>query len=36
VVPYSAEAVVLDQSDDDQVTDDQVLNAIYADDDESR
>lgn len=36
LVPYSAEAVVLDQSDDDQVTDDQVLNAIYADDDESR
>ena len=36
LVPSSAEAVVLDQNDDDQVTDDQVLNAIYADDDESR
>jgi hypothetical protein len=36
LVPYSAEAVVLDQSDNDQVTDDQVLSAIYADDDESR
>jgi len=36
LVPYSAEAVVLDQSDQDQVTDDQVLSAIYADDDEDR
>lgn len=31
LVPYSAESVVLG-GDDDQVTDDQVLNAIYADD----
>lgn len=36
LVPYSAEAVVLDQSDNDQITDDQVLSAIYADDDEGR
>ena len=36
LVPYSAEAVVLDQSDSDQVTDDQVLSAIYADEDEGR
>jgi hypothetical protein len=36
LVPYSAESVVLDQSDNDQVTDDQVLNAIYSDDDEGR
>jgi hypothetical protein len=36
LVPYSAEAVVLDQSDTDLVTDDQVLSAIYADDDDSR
>ena len=36
LVPYSAEAVVLDQSDKDQVTDDQVLSAIYADDDEGK
>lgn len=36
LVPYSAEAVVLDQSDNDQVTDDQVLSAIYADEDEGR
>jgi hypothetical protein len=36
LVPYSAETVVLDQSDNDQVTDDQVLSALYADDDEGR
>ncbi len=36
LVPYSAESVVLDQSDNDQVTDDQVLSAIYSDDDEGR
>lgn len=36
LVPYSAEAVVLDQSETDQVTDDQVLSAIYADEDEGR
>lgn len=36
LVPYSAEAVVLDQSDNDQVTDDQVLSAIYADEDEGK
>jgi hypothetical protein len=36
LVPYSAETVVLDQNDNDQVTDDQVLSALYADDDESR
>jgi hypothetical protein len=36
LVPYSAESVVLDQSDNDQVTDDQVLSAIYADDDEGK
>jgi len=36
LVPYSAEAVVLDQSDNDQVTDDQVLSAIYSDEDEGR
>jgi len=34
VVPYSAETVVLDQDqDDNQWTNDQVINAIYADDD---
>jgi hypothetical protein len=36
LAPYSAESVVLDQSDNDQVTDDQVLSAIYSDDDEDR
>jgi hypothetical protein len=36
LVPYSAESVVLDQSDNDQVTDDQVLGALYSDDDEGR
>ena len=36
LVSYSAESVVLDQSDNDQVTDDQVLSAIYSDDDEGR
>jgi len=36
LVPYSAEAVVLDQSDNDQVTDDQVLSALYATDDEGK
>lgn len=36
LVPYSAESVVLDQSDNDQLTDDQVLSAIYSDDDEGR
>lgn len=36
LVPYSAESVVFDQSDNDQVTDDQVLSAIYSDDDEGR
>jgi len=32
LVPYSAEAVVLNQNDGDQITDDQILSAIYADD----
>ena len=37
VVPYSAETVVLDQDqDDNQWTNDQVINAIYADDDEGK
>jgi len=36
LVPYSAESVMLDQSDKDQVTDDQVINAMYADDDEDK
>ena len=37
VVPYSAETVVLDQDqDDNQLTNDQVINAIYTDDDEGR
>jgi len=37
VVPYSAESVVLDQDqDDNQMTNDQVINAIYADDDEGK
>ena len=36
LVPYSAEAVVLDQSDSDPVTDDQVMSAIYADEDEGK
>jgi len=36
LVPYSAEAVVLDQDQDSQLTDDQTLSAIYADDDESK
>jgi len=36
LVPYSAEAVVIDQSDNDQLTDDQVFSAIYADDDEGK
>jgi hypothetical protein len=36
LVPYSAESVVLDQNDSDQLTDDQVLSAIYADDDGGR
>jgi hypothetical protein len=37
VVPYSAEMVVLDQDqDDNQWTNDQVINAIYADDDEGK
>ncbi len=36
LVPYSAESVVLDQGDNDLVTDDQVLSAIYADEDEGR
>jgi len=36
LVPYSAESVVLDQSDNEQLTDDQVLSAIYADDDEGK
>jgi hypothetical protein len=37
VSPYSAEAVVLDQSqNDDQMSDEQVLSTIYADDDEAR
>jgi len=35
--PYSAEAVVLDQDqDDNQMTNDQVINAIYADSDEGK
>ena len=36
LVPYSAEAVVLDQDQDSQLTDDQTLSAIYADDDEGK
>jgi hypothetical protein len=37
LVPYSAEAVVLDQNQgDDQMTDDQVLSTIYADEDEGK
>jgi hypothetical protein len=37
VMPYSAETVVLDQDqDNDQITNDQVINAIYADDDEGK
>jgi len=36
-VSYSAETVVLDQDqDDNQLTNDQVINAIYADDDEGK
>jgi len=36
-VPYSAETVVLDQDqDDNQLTNDQVISAIYVDDDEGR
>jgi hypothetical protein len=35
LVPYSAESVVLDQNQgDDQMTDDQVLNTIYVDDED--
>ena len=36
LVPYSAETVVLDQDQDSQLTDDQTLSAIYADDDEGK
>ena len=37
LVPYSAEAVVLDQDQDNsQLTEDQTLSAIYADDDEGK
>lgn len=36
LVPSSAETVVLDQDQDDQMTNDQVLSAIYADDDEGK
>jgi hypothetical protein len=37
LVPYSAETVVLDQDqDDNQLTNDQVIGAIYADDDEGK
>lgn len=37
LVPYSAETVVLDQDqDDNQLTNDQVINAVYADDDEGK
>ena len=37
LVPYSAESVVLDQDqDDNQITNDQVIGAIYADDDEGK
>jgi len=37
VLPYSAESVVLDQDQDNkQLTNDQVINAIYADDDEGK
>jgi hypothetical protein len=37
VVPYSAETVVLDQDQDDyQFTNDQVIKAIYVDDDEDK
>ena len=36
IVPYSAESVVLDQDQDNQITNDQVISAIYADDDEGK
>ena len=37
LVPYSAETVVLDQDqDDNQLTNDQVINTIYANDDEGK
>jgi hypothetical protein len=37
VLPSSAETVVLDQDqDNNQITNDQVINAIYADDDEGK
>jgi hypothetical protein len=37
VVPYSAESVVLDQDqDNNQLTNDQVISAIYADADEGK
>jgi len=36
LIAYSAEAVVLDQDQDSQLTDDQTLSAIYADDDEGK
>ena len=37
LVPYSAETVVLDQDqNDNQLTNDQAINAIYADDDEGK
>jgi hypothetical protein len=37
LVPYSAETVVLEQDqDDNQLTNDQVISAIYADDDEGK
>jgi hypothetical protein len=37
LVPHSAEAVVLDQDqDDNQMTNDQVINVVYVDDDEGR
>jgi len=36
LIPSSAETVVLNQDQDDQMTNDQVLSAIYADDDEGK
>jgi hypothetical protein len=37
IVPYSAESVVLDQDQsDNQLTNDQVIDAVYADDDGGR
>ena len=36
IVPYSDESVVLDQDQNNQITNDQVISAIYADDDEGK